>query len=105
MRVAWCLSVCHCACARLLQAQKKIASLTDSSAMLEQQVESLKGMVSSSESQQQAHAKAQMEKITALQEQVNSWKASSGEAQEECTSLKSQLEEATDKKQEVRACL
>ena len=76
--------------------------------MLEQQVESLKGMMSSSESQQEEQAKSQMQKITALQEQVNALKASSRTAQSECTSLKSELAEATRKEQEVgagRVCL
>ena len=71
--------------------------------MLEQQVESLKGMVSSSESQQQEHAKAQMQKITALQEQVSALQASSRTAESECTSLKSELADATRKEQEVGA--
>ena len=83
------------------QAQVKVGALEDSSAMLEQQVESLKGMVSSSESQQQEHAKAQMEKISALQEQVAGLEASSREAESQCTSLKSQLAESTRKEQEV----
>ena len=83
------------------QAQVKVGALEDSSAMLEQQVESLKGMVSSSESQQQEHAKAQMDKISALQEQVEGLKTSSRKAESECTSLQSRLAEATRKEQEV----
>ena len=67
-------------------------------------MESLKGMVSSSESQQQEHAKAQMKKISALQEQVQGLKTSSRKAESECTSLQSQLTEATRKEQEVDVC-
>ena len=69
--------------------------------MLEQQVESLKSMVSSSESQQQEQAQSQMQKIAALQEQVAALKAASHTAESECTSLKSELTEATRKEQEV----
>ena len=76
---------------RTPQAQHRVSTLEDNSAMLEQQVESLKGMVSSSESQQQEHAKAQMDKISALQEQVEGLKTSSRKAESECTSLKSRL--------------
>ena len=86
------------------QAQHKVSTLEDNSAMLEQQVESLKGMVSSSESQQQEHAKAQMDKISALQEQVEGLKTSSRKAESECTSLQSRLAEATRKEEEVDAC-
>ena len=83
------------------KAQAKVAALEENSSMLEQQVESLKGMVSSSESQQQEHAKAQMQKISALQEQVESLKASSRQAESECTSVQSQLAESSRKEQEV----
>ena len=76
---------------RTPQAQHKVSTLEDNSAMLEQQVESLKGMVSSSESQQQEHAKAQLDKISALQEQVEGLKTSSRKAESECTSLQSRL--------------
>ena len=72
--------------------------------MLEQQVESLKGVVSSSESQQQEHAKAQTAEISALQEQVAGLKASSRKAELECASLQSRLSEATRKEEEVDAC-
>ena len=111
--------VCVCACVFVLevvlfdaswtnifasQAQHKVATLEDNSTMLEQQVESLKGMVSSSESQQQEHAKAQMNKISALQEQVEGLKTSSRKAESECASLKSQLADATRKEEEVDAC-
>ena len=86
---------------RAPQAQHKVVALEENSAMLKQQVESLKGMVSSSESQQQEHAKAQMAQISALEEQVDGLKTSSRKAESECTSLKSQLTEATRKEQEV----
>ena len=69
--------------------------------MLEQQVESLKGMVSSSESQQAETAKAQSQTINELQEQVSSLKASAEKAESECTSVQSQLAETTRKEQEV----
>ena len=88
---------------RTPQAQHKVSTLEDNSAMLEQQVESLKGMVSSSESQQQEHAKAQLDKISALQEQVEGLKTSSRKAESECTSLQSRLAEATRKEEEVDA--
>ena len=55
--------------------------------MLKQQVESLKGVVSSSESQQAETAKAQTQQINALQEQVLSLKASADKAESECTSV------------------
>merc|ERR1719506_3290090 len=79
------------------EAQHKVSTLEDNSAMLEQQVESLKGMVSSSESQQQEHAKAQMDKISALQEQVEGLKTSSRKAESECTSLQSRLKAVEDR--------
>ena len=69
--------------------------------MLKQQVESLKGVVSSSESQQAETAKAQTQQINALQEQVLSLKASADKAESECTSVRSQLAESTRKEQEV----
>merc|ERR1712032_1020751 len=56
-----------------------------------------KGMVSSSESQQQEHAKAQLDKISALQEQVEGLKTSSRKAESECTSLQSRLKAVEDR--------
>merc|ERR1711934_112183 len=84
------------------EGQHKVSTLEDNSAMLEQQVESLKGMVSSSESQQQEHAKAQLDKISALQKQVEGLKTSSRKAESECTSLQSRLAEATRKEEEAQ---
>ena len=95
------LNACSCVCICVLGSF--VAQAQDKSGILEQQVASLKGMVSSSESQQEEQAKSQMQKITALQEQVNALKASSRTAQSECTSLKSELAEATRKEQEVGA--
>ena len=69
--------------------------------MLKQQVESLKGVVSSSESQQAETAKAQTQQINALQEQVLSLKASADKAESECAGVQSQLAESTRKEQEV----
>ena len=89
------------ACLKTAQAQAKVAALQENSTMLQQQVQSLKGMVSSSESQQAENAKTQMQKINALQEQVASLKASADKAESECTSVQSQLAESTRKEQEV----
>ena len=83
------------------QAQAKVAALEENASMLKQQVESLKGVVSSSESQQAETAKAQTQQINALQEQVLSLKASADKAESECTSVQSQLAESTRKEQEV----
>ena len=67
--------------------RSKVAALEESASMLKQQVESLKGVVSSSESQQAETAKAQTQQINALQEQVLSLKASADKAESECTSV------------------